>query len=398
MSDRPSFISGIGRNVFFAGLVSLFMDVSSEMIYPLLPLFLTGVLGTTKTTVGVIEGIAEATASLLKVFSGYLSDRFGKKKLLMGLGYGISVVSRPVIAGASTWFEVLTARFIDRFGKGVRTAPRDALIADSANSGSMGLAFGFHRSMDTIGAVLGPAAAFALLYFYNDDLRLVFYASAVPGLLAVAVIVFFIKERRITKEEAGRAPRLSISSFNGPFRLYMLVVAIFSLGNFADAFLVLQAKNLGVHDHMIPVVYLLFNVVYAASSTPMGMLGDRIGIRNMVLSGFLAYAVVYFLVGLASTPLHAWLLFPLYGVYKGMSEGTQKAYLALLAPAERKATAFGVYHTVNGLMLLPASVIAGYLWDTHGAGATFFYGAAMGLVSAVVFLFLGSGKKQKAGV
>ncbi|HXI09825.1 MAG TPA: MFS transporter [Thermodesulfobacteriota bacterium] len=398
MSDRPSFISGIGRNVFFAGLVSLFMDISSEMIYPLLPLFLTGVLGTTKTTVGVIEGIAEATASLLKVFSGYLSDRFGKKKLLMGLGYGISVVSRPVIAGASTWFEVLTARFIDRFGKGVRTAPRDALIADSANSGSMGLAFGFHRSMDTIGAVLGPAAAFALLYFYNDDLRLVFYASAVPGLLAVAVIVFFIKERRITKEEAARVPKLSVSSFNGPFRLYMLVVAIFSLGNFADAFLVLQAKNLGVHDHMIPVVYLLFNLVYAASSTPMGMLGDRIGIRNMVLSGFLVYAVVYFLVGLASTPLHAWLLFPLYGVYKGMSEGTQKAYLALLAPAERKATAFGVYHTVNGLMLLPASVIAGYLWDTHGAGATFFYGAAMGLVSAVVFLFLGSGKKEKAGV
>ncbi len=398
MRDRPSLISGIGRNVFFAGLVSLFMDVSSEMIYPLLPLFLTGVLGTTKTTVGVIEGIAEATASLLKVFSGYLSDRFGKKKLLMGLGYGISVVSRPVVAGASTWFEVLTARFIDRFGKGVRTAPRDALIADSTNSGNMGLAFGFHRSMDTIGAVLGPGIAFVLLYFFNDDLRFVFYASAVPGLMAVAVIIFFIKERRITKEEAARVPRLSISSFNGPFRLYMLVVAIFSLGNFADAFLVLQAKNLGVHDHMIPVVYLLFNVVYAVSSTPMGMLGDRIGIRNMVLSGFLVYAVVYFLVGLASTPLHAWLLFPLYGVYKGMSEGTQKAYLALLAPAERKATAFGVYHTVSGLMLLPASVIAGYLWDAHGAGATFFYGAAMGLVSAVVFLFLGSGKKEKAGV
>ena len=395
MSDRPGLISGIGRNVFFAGLVSLFMDISSEMIYPLLPLFLTGVLGTTKTTVGVIEGIAEATASLLKVFSGYLSDRLGRKKLLMGLGYGISVVSRPVIAGASTWFEVLTARFIDRFGKGVRTAPRDAIIAESANSGSMGLAFGFHRSMDTIGAAIGPAVAFALLYFYNDDLRLVFYASMVPGLIAVAVIVFFIKERRISREEAARAPKLSISSFNGPFRLYMLVVAIFSLGNFADAFLVLQAKNLGVHDHMIPVVYLLFNIVYAASSTPMGMLGDRIGIRNMVLFGFVAYAAVYFLVGLASTPLHAWLLFPLYGVYKGMSEGTQKAYLALISPAERKATAFGVYHTVSGLMLLPASVIAGYLWDTYGAGATFFYGAAMGLVSAVVFLFLGRGKKER---
>lgn len=393
MNDKPRFISGIGRNVFFAGLVSLFMDISSEMIYPLLPLFLTGVLGATKTTVGIIEGIAEATASLLKVFSGYLSDRFGKKKLLMGLGYGISVVSRPVIAGASTWLEVLSARFIDRFGKGIRTAPRDAIIAESANFGNMGLSFGFHRSMDTVGAVIGPAVAFALLYFFNDDLRLVFYASAIPGIIAVAVIVFFIKEKRMTKEEKARVPRLSISSFDGPFRHYMAVVAIFSLGNFADAFLILQAKNLGVTEHLIPVVYLLFNVVYAASSTPMGLLADRIGVRNMVLYGFVSYAAVYSLVGLASTPLHIWLLFPLYGVYKGMSEGTQKAYLAIISPAERKATAFGVYHTVNGLMLLPASIIAGYLWDRFGAGTTFFYGAAMGLMAAAVFSLLRKGGK-----
>jgi MFS family permease len=393
MSDKPRFISGIGRNVFFAGLVSLFMDISSEMIYPLLPLFLTGVLGTTKTTVGIIEGIAEATASILKVFSGWIADRFGKKKLLMGLGYGISVVSRPVIAGASTWGEVLSARFIDRFGKGVRTAPRDAIIAESAKPWNMGLAFGFHRSMDTIGAVIGPAVAFALLYFYHDGLRLVFYASAIPGLIAVAIIVFFIKEKRMTKEEIRSVPKLSISSFDGPFRHYMLVVAIFSLGNFADAFLILQAKNLGVTEYLIPVVYLLFNLVYAASSAPMGLLSDKIGIRKMVLYGFVSYAAVYFLVGMASTTAHIWILFPLYGVYKGMSEGAQRAYLALVSPPERKATAFGVYHTVNGLMLLPASIIAGVLWDTMGAGTTFFYGAAMGLVAAVVFSFSRMGRK-----
>ncbi|MBI5587618.1 MAG: MFS transporter [Deltaproteobacteria bacterium] len=395
MADRPRLISGLGRNVFFAGLVSLFMDISSEMIYPLLPLFLTGVLGASKTTVGIIEGIAEATALILKVFSGWISDRFGKKKLLMSIGYGISVVSRPVIANASTWFEVLTARFIDRFGKGVRTAPRDAIIADSANSSNMGLAFGFHRSMDTIGAVLGPAAAFALLYFFHDDLRLVFYASAIPGLIAVAVIIFFIKEKKMTKEEIAGVPRLSISSFDGPFRHYMLVVAIFSLGNFADAFLVLQAKNLGVREHLIPVVYLLSNIVYAAASTPMGMLADRIGIRRMVLYGFISYAAVYFLVGMASTTAHIWILFPLYGVYKGMSEGTQKAYLALVAPTERKATAFGVYHTVNGLMLLPASIIAGFLWDKFGASMTFFYGAVMGLLAAFIFSFLRKGKEER---
>lgn len=396
MSDKPRFISGIGRNVFFAGLVSLFMDISSEMIYPLLPLFLTGVLGTTKTTVGIIEGIAEATASILKVFSGWIADRFGRKKLLMGLGYGISVVSRPVIAGASTWAEVLSARFIDRFGKGVRTAPRDAIIAESASFGNMGLAFGFHRSMDTVGAVIGPAVAFALLYFYHDGLRLVFYASAIPGLIAVAVIVFFIKEKKMTKEEIASVPKLSISSFDGPFRRYMLAVAIFSLGNFADAFLILQAKNLGVTEYLIPVVYLLFNLVYAASSAPMGMLSDKIGIRKMVLYGFVSYAAVYFLVGMASTTAHIWILFPLYGVYKGMSEGAQRAYLALVAPPERKATAFGVYHTVNGLMLLPASIIAGLLWDTMGAGTTFFYGAAMGLLAAVVFSITRMGKKTAA--
>lgn len=394
MGEKPRLIAGLGRNVFFTGLVSLFMDISSEMIYPLLPLFLTGVLGTTKTTVGVIEGIAEATASLLKVFSGWLSDRFGRKKLLMGIGYGISVVSRPVIANASTWFEVLTARFIDRFGKGVRTAPRDAIIADSASSSNMGLAFGFHRSMDTIGAVIGPAAAFALLFFYTGNLRLVFYASMIPGIIAVAVIVFFIKERRMTKEEIASVPRLSISSFDGPFRHYMLVVAVFSLGTFADAFLILQAKNLGVAEHWIPIAYLLFNIVYALSSTPMGLLADRVGIRTIVMAGFLFYAAVYSLVGLATAPLHIWLLFPLYGLYKGMSEGTQKAYLALIAPPERKATAFGIYHTVNGLMLLPASVMAGLLWDRVGAGATFFYGAAMAVLAAVIFAFLKQGKKR----
>lgn len=376
----------LSRNVFFTGLVSLFMDISSEMVYPLIPLFLTGVLGATKTTVGIIEGIAEATASLLKVFSGWLSDRLGKRKLLMTIGYGVSAASRPVIASASTWMEVLTARFIDRVGKGVRTAPRDAIIADSTDKTSLGLAYGFHRSMDTIGAVIGPGVAFLLLYLFSNNLRLVFYASTIPGIVAVIVILFFIKETKKKKEEAGEVPILTLSSFDGPFRRYMIVIGVFSLGNFADAFLILQAENLGVRKELIPVVYLVYNIVYAATSAPLGAFADRVGVKKIVLAGFLFYGAVFTAFGFAASPMHIWILFPVYGIYKGMTDGTQKAYLASIAPKEQQATAFGVYHTISGLMLLPASIVAGYIWDSIGASAAFFYGAALSIVAAIIFL------------
>ena len=392
--EKRSVIFSLGRNVFFAGLVSLFMDISSEMVYPLVPLFLTNVLGATLTAVGVIEGIAEATASLLKVFSGWLSDRLGKRKFLMGIGYGVSALSRPVIAGADSWFMVLVARFVDRVGKGVRTSPRDAIIAESADYSSLGAAFGFHRAMDTVGAVIGPLVAFAILYRYVDNLRLVFLASTVPAVIAVIVIVFFIKERAGgvggVDKKAG-PPRLSLSSFDGPFRRYMLVVGVFSLGNFADAFLILQAQHLGVEKGLITIIYLVFNIVYAASSIPIGIAADRIGIRKTLIASFIYYSAIFLAFAFSTEAVHAWILFPLYGIYKGMSDGTQRAYLATLAPKESKATAFGVYHTVVGLTLLPASVIAGYLWDTTGPGATFLYGSALSLLAAVIFV-TGKGK------
>src|SRR3990170_5025577 len=303
---EKKYFLGLNRNVFYTGVVSLFMDISSEMIYPLLPLFLTNVLGATKTAVGIIEGIAEATASILKVFSGWLSDKLGKRKLLMSAGYGISALSRPLMAIAGSWFHVLGARFIDRVVKGVRTAPRDAIIADSTENSRLGL----------------------------------------------------------------------------------VVVGVFSLGYFADAFMILQAENLGVRAALIPIIYLAFNVVYAASSTPFGALADRIGLRKMILAGFIFYSVLFVLVAFSSNALHIWILFPLYGIYKGMSEGTLRAYLATLAPAEQKATAFGVYHTVVGLMLLPASIIAGYLWDNVGPQATFLYGSALSAIAALLFVVL----------
>lgn len=376
----------VTRTVFFAGLVSLFMDISSEMVYPLVPLFLTDVLGATKITVGVIEGIAEATASLLKVFSGYLSDRLGKRKLLMAVGYGISAVSRPVIAGASSWTEVMGARFIDRFGKGIRTAPRDAIIADSVENSALGSAFGFHRAMDTIGATIGPALAFALLFMFKDNLRLVFYASTIPALIAVFLIIFFIKEKARPKERTRGLPSFAIASFNGPFRRYMAVIALFSLANFADAFLILKAQSAGVRKELIIVIYLVYNLVYALSAVPMGMLGDRIGLKKLVAAGLFSYSLIFLGLAFAASSLHMWLLFPLYGIYKGMSDGTQRAYLATLAPEDSKATAFGVYHTVSGVMLLPASVIAGFLWDSYGPAAAFAYGSALSFIAGAVFI------------
>lgn len=382
-------IFGFPKNVFAAGLVSLFMDISSEMIYPLLPIFLTTVLGASKATVGAIEGIAESTASILKVFSGWLSDRLGKRKLLMGIGYGVSVLSRPIMATSANWGEVLTARFVDRFGKGVRTAPRDAIIADSVENNNLGRAFGFHRTMDTIGAVIGPAVAFLVLAMFLNNFRLVFWLSLIPGIISVLLIIFFITEKRHSRE-AAKLPTLTFKDFNGNFRKYILVIAIFSIGNSSDAFLILRAENIGVSKELIPIIYLVFNLVYSFSSTPMGILADKIGMRKMILLGFLFYAAIYAGLAFASNQFHIWTLFILYGIFKGMSEGSQRAYLASIAPPERKATAFGIYHTAVGLALLPASIIAGALWDKVGPEATFLYGTATGLLAFALF----AGKRQ----
>ena len=382
MSDKKIF--GFSRNVFAAGLVSLFMDISSEMIYPILPIFLTTVLGASKATVGIIEGIAESTASVLKVFSGWLSDKMGKRKFLMGIGYGVSVLSRPIMATSASWGEVLTARFVDRFGKGVRAAPRDAIIADSVENNNLGKAFGFHRSMDTIGAVIGPAIAFLVLALYLNNFRLVFWLSVIPGIISVLLIIFFITEKA-HKREATAIPKLTIKDFNGNFRFYILVIFIFSIGNSSDAFLILRAENVGMPKEFIPIIYLIFNLVYSLSSTPLGMLADKLGMKRMILFSFLFYAGIYAGLAFVANQYQILGLFILYGLFKGMSEGTQRAYLASLAPPERKATAFGIYHMAVGFALLPASIIAGALWDKVGPEATFLYGTVTALLAFILF-------------
>ncbi|MBI5599190.1 MAG: MFS transporter, partial [Deltaproteobacteria bacterium] len=290
MEEKKFF--GLRKNVFVVGLVSLFMDISSEMVYPLVPLFLTGVLGTTMITVGVIEGIAESTASILKVFSGWIADRFGRRKLLMLIGYSTSTLSRGVLGAAGSWGDVLGARFIDRVGKGVRTAPRDAIIADSAGDKTLGRAFGFHRAMDSVGAIIGPALAALLLAVFAGNMRLVFLLSIIPGAIAVFLIAAFVREkaRRAGSGEKARPSDPCDPPDNGELRRYIIVIALFSLGNTSDAFLILRAGSLGIPAGMIPVVYLSLNAVYAASSVPLGVFADRVGLKNMVLGGFFFYS------------------------------------------------------------------------------------------------------------
>jgi MFS family permease len=377
---------GFGKNVFFAGLVSFFMDVSSEMIYPLVPLFLANVLGVNKSVIGLIEGVAESTASLLKVFSGWFSDRIGNRKWLMAAGYWISTLSRPFAALATGWPHVMGSRFIDRFGKGIRTAPRDAIIAESSDMAYLGRAFSVHRSMDTMGAVVGPALASVLLGVFSNDYRKVFWLSMAPGVIAVLLIVFFITEKKKAVAVTVERPKLSLKHFDWRFKSFVIIAGLFAVGNSSDVFLILRAQQVGVSTVMIPMVYLLFNLIYSLSSIPAGVAADRFGRKRIILLGFILFAFLYYGFAIASSTKAIWILFGLYGLFMGLTEGIQKAFLATIVPQDFKATAFGVYNSVAGLAMLPASFTGGWLWDHVSPSATFYFGAATAAVSAILFI------------
>jgi len=378
---------GFDRNVTITGFVSFFMDVSSEMIYPLVPLFLANTLGVSKSMIGLIEGIAESTASLLKIFSGWLSDRIGNRKWLMAVGYGISTLSRPVVALASGWHHVLGSRFIDRFGKGVRTSPRDAIIAESTDNSSLGKAFGFHRAMDSMGAVVGPALAFFLLGLLANDYRKVFWLSMIPGIVAVLLIVFFITEKKKPPTARAARPKLTLAHFDWRFKFFVFIAVLFAVGNSSDVFLILRAQQKGIEPVTIPIIYLLFNLVYSLSAVPAGMAADRFGKKRVILLGFVLFAALYYGFAVAGTTSTIWILFVGYGLFMGLTEGVQKAYLATIIPADFKATAFGVYTTAVGMAMFPASLIGGWLWDHVSPSATFYFGAITASLSAVLFVF-----------
>jgi MFS family permease len=377
----------IPKNVLILGIVSFLTDVSSDMIYPLLPIFLSDVLHSSKVFIGLIEGVAESTASVLKVFSGWLSDRLGKRKFLVSLGYGLSSLGKPILSVVTAGWQVLGLRFLDRFGKGVRTSPRDAMIADSTPKESRGLSYGFHRAMDSGGAVLGPLLAFLFLPLVNKNYRHLFLIASVPAFLSVLILILFVKESKGLKEKMTSLTKLGLSQFQPKFKIFLLGATIFTLGNSSDAFLFLRAKSLNISVVYIPILWLILNLVYALVSSPAGALSDKIGRKNLILSGLFIYSLVYVGFAFATRTIHAWILFAIYGLYYGLADGTMRAYVADLVEEEKRATAFGIYHGAVGLTALPASLIFGWLWQTAGIPVAFGFGAFLAFLAMLIFKF-----------
>jgi MFS family permease len=388
--QRGPMTFGLPRQVWLLGLTSLFTDTASEAIYPLLPVYLTRVLGAGAASLGLIEGVAEAANSLLKIVSGHLSDRWKIRRPIVIGGYGLSSAIRPLIALVVSWPQLLVVRFLDRVGKGIRGAPRDAMLAGYATPSTRGRVFGFHRSMDHVGAIVGPLLAAAFLFAYPGQYRFLFALTIIPGALAVASLFLVHEERAGGQTRMARSPSAgerapgSWRDLPSQFFIVMGVVLVFTLGNSADAFLLLRLSNQGVATAAIPLLWALLHVVKAVMSTWGGVMSDRWGRRIVIGAGWLVYALVYagFAMSTSVSSLIAW--FMVYGVYYGLSEGTEKAMIADLAPATLRGTAFGIYNGALGVGALFASVVFGLVWKFVGPSAAFGLGAALSLLATVL--------------
>jgi MFS family permease len=386
------------RNVFAISLVSLLNDASSEIIYPLLPLFLSATLGASARAIGTIEGSAESISSLLKLYAGYLSDRLGKRKLLVVSGYALASFARPLLAFASSWQQVLAIRLTDRVGKGFRTAPRDAMIADTVEEEQRGIAFGFHRAMDHGGAVIGPLLGYLLVFLLvanrnaptSSEFTKIFLIAALPAFAAVVVAIFFMRESpRRAKENVlpgDGTPKLSLRGLDGNFKRFLLVLALFTLSNSSDSFLILRARDTGVSITDIPLLWAAHHASKVLSSLFGGDLSDRLGRKRLIVSGWTLYAAVYAGFAFVTVKSSVWVLFLIYGIYFGLAEGAEKALVADLVLPEQRGTAYGLYNLAFGITVLPASILMGVIWDSSGPATAFLVSAALGATAAVLLL------------
>ncbi|MBI2638993.1 MFS transporter [Candidatus Peregrinibacteria bacterium] len=386
----------LSKNVKALGVVSFLNDASSDMVYPLIPIFLTKTLGASLPMVGLIEGIAESTASLLKVFSGWLSDKLRRRKPLTVLGYGLSMIAKPMLAFAQAPWHVLFVRFSDRFGKGLRQAPRDALIAESTQSANLGFAYGFHKMMDTLGATIGPLIAMILLPVLNQNIRSLFLLSFVASALALSTLVIFVKEKSVSQHSAT-LPKLSLKILPRSYKIFLLAIAVFALGNFSDSFLFLRSQDVGISAVLIPLLYALSNMFFAAFATPMGKLADRIGPQKIIIAGYGVFALTHAGFALFASQNTVWILFPLFGIFSAMTESVQKIIAVQTSDPDLKGTMLGLMHTVTGICQLPASLAAGILWSQFGAQAPFFFGSSMAVIAALLLCAaFWSAKSQKS--
>jgi MFS family permease len=384
------------RNVFAISLVSLLNDASSEIIYPLLPIFLTASLGASARAIGVIEGLAESISSLLKLFAGYLSDRLGKRKSLVVSGYALASLARPLLAFANSWPQVLAIRMTDRIGKGFRTAPRDAMIADAVVPDQRGIAFGFHRAMDHAGAVIGPLLGYGLVALFvtnrsaptASEFTRIFLLAALPAFAAVIVALFFMRESALPKKESLEVPRLSLVGFDGNFKRFLLVVALFTLSNSSDSFLILRARDAGVSVVAIPLLWAAHHVSKVLSSLLGGDLSDRLGRKRLIVAGWILYSAVYCGFAFVNHEASVWVLFLIYGIYFGLAEGSEKALVADLVRPEQHGTAYGLYNLAFGFTVFPASLLMGMIWDWRGPTTAFLVSAVMGTLAALLLQFL----------
>ena len=383
------------QNVIFIGLISFFTDISTEMVYPLIPLYLVSAFGATPVLIGIIEGIAESLASLLKVYSGYLTDRFQKKKALAFSGYAAGLIYKLALIFASSWLGILGAKVIDRFGKGIRTAPRDVLVSESVNKDDMGKAFGIHKSLDKFGAALGILITWFIISNAADnfDYKRIFALSIIPAALGLCMFIF-VKQKREIRSEKKREPFWkNINKTDGQLKFYLFVVFLFTLGHSSNAFLVLKSKTIGFDDASVILLFFLFNAVASILSIPLGKLSDKIGRKNLLVPGYIAFSLCYLGFAFADNKPVMGAAFVLYGIYTAMITGAERAFVAEISPPELKGTMLGLHSTVTGIALLPASIIAGILWNLFGASVPFVFGAGLSFISALLLAVFMRGRQ-----
>lgn len=390
-------IFGLEKNAFFTGLTSFFTDTSTKMVYSVMPLFLLSI-GASKTTISLIEGIAESTASLLKAISGYWSDKIGKNKPFMIIGYGITAIITPLYALARIPIQILFFRFFERIGKGLRAAPRDSLISGSIKKNEAGKTFGFQKAMDNSGAIVGPLIAFLLLSIFPLNYSYIFLLATIPAILGVLTIIIFIKEAKAEKKETTN--KISLKLLPKKFYFFLIIIFVFTLGNSADALLLVKTSETGIDKSYIPFVYMIFNTVSVLLAIPIGKLSDRIGREKLIILGFIVYAIVYYFFGRFNSINVFIFLFMLYGFYSALTDGSQKAMISDIVSKDLIGTGFGIYHAVLGITLLPASLIAGLLYDKVNSNAPFYFGSIMALIDTILMIIFTvlDKKKEKINV